>query len=307
MKKSLPYLALLLAHFIWGGNYLVAKITLQEFPIMTLAFLRFGLGLILLIPFLVFEHQKLTIKLADLPRLFFVGLMITTFNIAFFYEGITRTSVTTASAIMMTIPILSVLFGWLILKEKVFFINIIGIVLGVIGGLVILGLPLLLLGISDNQVVFGNVLILLGAVCWVMGLIQSKELLKKYTSLLITTIAFFTGVVTFLIPAGVEYLHNPQWPTQVSLLGILGLLYITALSSVSAYFLLEWGVSKLPVSRASLFQFVEPLVATTLGVLILADRISYSFIVGAIMIGLGVYWGTLGKEAHHRVYKAHRT
>ena len=44
LKKPIPYLALILAHLIWGINFIVAKITLQEFPPMSLAFLRFALA-----------------------------------------------------------------------------------------------------------------------------------------------------------------------------------------------------------------------------------------------------------------------
>ncbi len=306
LRNSLPYLALLAAHIIWGGNFLVAKVTLQEFPPMSLAFLRFALALVLILPFLLFEQKKVALKLADLPRLFLAGIMMTTLNIALFFEAITKTTATNAATISLATPMLSVLLGWIILKEKVFFINIVGIVMGILGSLVIIGLPLLFLGISDNQAVLGNLLIVLSSICWVIGLLQSKSLLKKYSSLTITTICFFTATVAFFLPAINEYYKNPQWVQQVSALGILGLLYITILSSISAFILLEWGFSKLPISRASLFQYVEPLVATTLGVMIMGDRISYSFIVGAIMIGLGVYWGTLGKEAHHRSFKAHR-
>lgn len=302
----LPILALLVAHTIWGINFVVAKVTLQEFPVMSLGFLRFTLALILILPFLFIQHRKPVIKLSDLPKLLIVGLLITVFNIALFYEGIIRTTVTNASVLMMIIPALSVFFGWLILKEKVFVINIVGITLGLLGAVVIIGVPLVLLGISDNQTVFGNLLIIISACCWVAGMILSKELLTKYSSLIITTVSFFVGMVTFLIPAANEYIQNTAWPTQVSTTGILGLLFITVMSSVSAYFLLEWGISKMPISRASMFQYTEPLIATTLGVLVLNERISYSFIVGAIMIGLGVYWGTLGKEAHHRLPKAHR-
>ncbi len=302
----LPYLALLVAHIIWGTNYVVAKITLQEFPPMSLAFARFCLAFILLVPFLVFERKKLAIKAQDLPKLFGVGMLITTLNIAFVYQGILRTSVTNASGIMMIVPALSVLIGWLILKEHVFTINVTGLIAGLLGTVILSGLPLFLLGISDPQVFLGNLFMILAALSWVVGLFFSKQLHAKYSSLAITAVAFLVAIICFAPPALLDYLENPQWINHVSIVGLAGLLYIALMSSVVGYFLIEWSVGKMPVSRAALFQYVEPFIATTLGVSILGDRISYSFIVGAILIGLGVYWGTLGKEEHHRLHRAHR-
>ncbi len=49
---ALPFLAIFVAHLIWGGNYVVVKLALNEFPVMSLAFLRFGLAIFLIVPFL---------------------------------------------------------------------------------------------------------------------------------------------------------------------------------------------------------------------------------------------------------------
>jgi len=120
LKKPLPYLALLVVHLIWGANFVVAKITLQEFPPMSLAFLRFSLASLFLAPFFFAETKKVKIKKADLPKLIAIGILIISLNITFFFEGIKRTSAIDASILTMTIPILSVLLGWWLLKEKIY-------------------------------------------------------------------------------------------------------------------------------------------------------------------------------------------
>ncbi len=302
-----PYIALLAAHTIWGGNYVAAKLTLQEIPTMTTGFIRFSLAFLLILPFLLTEKNKTPIALADLPRLVLIGLLMVVLNIALFFEGVSRIPVTNASAITMSGPALSVLFGWLFLKEKIYLFNLFGLIMGLVGALVIIGIPLLLVGLgADSQVLLGNLMIVGSSILWVSGILLAKEMMPKYGILTITTLSFFIGSVCFFIPAVYQYLNDSSWTQHVTALGIMGMAYMVVLSSVSAFFLLDWGLSKLPLGRASIFQYIEPLIATTLGVTLLNERISYSFIVGAIMIGLGVYWGTLGKEKHHRVHKAHR-
>lgn len=306
LSKPLPYLALILAHLIWGANFVVAKVTLQEFPSNSLAFLRFGLACLLLAPFVWAQRKKTKIDRVDLPKLVAVGVLIITLNIAFFFEGIQKTTAISASALTLIIPMLSVLLGWLFLKEKIYLINLLGVVLGLLGALIIIGLPQIILGNFSTQVILGNILIILASVVFVIGALFSQQLLKKYPTLIVTAIAFLVGTITFFIPALKDYIQNPSWMSNITFLGVLGLVYMTMLSSISAYFLFEWGLSKTDIVKADLFQYLEPFVATALAVTILGERISLSFITGAILISAGVYLGTLAKEIHHRHHKAHR-
>lgn len=314
LTKPLPYLALILAHIIWGANFVVAKITLQEFPPMSLAFLRFSFACLFLAPFFIAQKthsssgiKKIKISKKDLPKLIAVGTLIITLNIAFFFEGIKRTSAINASALTLIIPLLSVILGWWFLKEKVSLLNLAGVGLAGAGALIILGLPQLLMGDFNPNMLIGNVLIILASISWVLGAVISKQLLKKYSSLTVTAVAFLVGTITMFTPATLEYLQNPGWSSNVTFLGLLGLTYMILLSSISAYFLFEWGLSKTSVWAADLFQYIEPFVASILAISILEESISNTFLIGASLIALGAFLGTLSKPPNHRPHKFHRT
>lgn len=284
---------------------MVAKITLQEFPPMSLAVLRFALASLLIAPFFLAESKKIKIKKQDLPKLVAIGIFAITLNIAFFFEGIKRTTAINASTLTLIIPMLSVLFGWWFLKEKIYLYNLLGIAMGFVGALVIIGVPQIITGTQSSQIIWGNILIIFASVSWVTAAVISKGILAKYPSLVVTAVAFLVGVITMFLPAALEYIENPSWMSQITILGILGLTFMTLLSSISAYFLFEWGLSKTSVTVANLFQYIEPFVATVLAIWILGERISTTFTIGAILIAIGVYLGTLAKEKHHH-YKTHR-
>lgn len=314
-KTPLPYLALLIAHLIWGANFVVAKITLQEFPPMSLAFLRFAIASLFLAPFFLAETKKVKIDKKDLPKLISIGILIITLNITLFFEGIKKTTVIDASILSLTVPLLSVLFGWLFLREKIFLINLFGVGLGLFGALIIIGLPELLSGSFSTQSTIGNVLIILASISWVLGSIVAKPLLGKYGSLIVTAVAFIVGTTTFLIPAAIEYINNPSWPSQITILGLLGLAYMALLSSISAYFLFEWGLLKTSVYKANLLHYIEPLIAAFLAVLVLGENISSAFLIGGALIALSAYLGTVsknkqnlpaGRQVHQHHHKFHR-
>ncbi|MCL4440179.1 MAG: DMT family transporter [Firmicutes bacterium] len=286
---------------------MVAKLTLQEIPPMSLAFLRFCVALILLCPFLLTEKRNSKLETRDLPQLFVVGALMVTFNIAFFYLGLERTTTITAATLTMAIPALSVLLGWSILREKVYLINLLGIFTGLIGAVVIIGVPEIVLGTRQPSIssVIGNILVVFAALAWVAGATVSRNLLKKYSALTVTATIFTVGVMTFFAPALMEYMQDPAWPSRVTHMGLFGLLYIAFASSVSAYFLFEWGVAKLGIIKADLFQYLEPLVAAYFGVMLLGEQLTPLFLIGAVLVAVGVFWSTTGRP-EHRHHKAHR-
>lgn len=306
LKKPLPYLALLVAHLIWGANFVVAKITLTEIPVFSLSFLRFALAALLILPFILViksEHKK--IKIDHLPKLLGVGVLMVAFSILLFFEGLKRTTAINASVLTMVIPMLSVLGGWWFLREKIFVVNLLGIVAGFLGAIVVIGLPIIFTGNIVVSHLIGNFLILLSSVSFVAGAILSREMLKYYPPLFITGFAFLVGALIFIVPAINEYIQNPDWIKQITVLGVLGLLYITILSSVTAFFLHNWGLSKTNLVQSNLFQYIEPAVAASIAVPLLDERISFSFIIGTCLIVLGVYWGTLAKNDHHHSHYHH--
>ncbi len=306
-KTPFPYIALLLAHLLWGANYVVAKIVLHEVPVMSLSFLRFGLACLLISPFLInLEPKMKKVQYAHIPRLIIASLLLGTINITFFYLGISKTLAINASVLNLIVPILSVLGAWWFLKEKIYSINLIGIILAVLGTAAVIGLPLLLTSNFSGVEMFGNLLLILGGISFVAGALIIKPMFKEYSPLSITAFTFLTATVAFFIPAVLEYIANPDWISQVGIVSMLGILYIAVLSTVVAYFLMMWSYSKIELSHAVIIQYVEPAVAASLAIPLLGERISYSFIVGFCMIALGVYWGTLGRTEHHHINHKHQ-
>lgn len=306
LKKPIFYLAIAAAHLIWGANYVFAKITLTEIPVMSLGFLRYSLAVLLILPFLFnLEAKDRKIKLEHLPKLILGAVLVACINIGLFYTGLKRTTAINASVLELSIPIISVIAGWWFLREKIYTANLAGIIISLFGALSIIGVPLIFFGSLSTSALIGNLLILGSSISFVAGSMIFRQMLQIYKPIVITAVTFLIAAVTFLIPALIEYLANPNWVLSVSILGIFGLIYITVLSSICAYFLLLLGLTKIPVSHANLIQYIEPAVAATLAVPLLGERISFSFIIGTCMIVLGVYWGTLGKQEHHHIHHKH--
>lgn len=311
----LPYIALLVANIIWGATPVVAKLSIREIPVLTIGFLRFFLAYLLLIPFLVTASPKahtrfstaiFKFKLKDLPKIVLAGIMMVSLHIFFFLEGVKRTTAIDASTLSLFIPILTALISWLIFRHKLYWINVIGISLGLIGSMIVVGLPMLFTGSLTYDQLAGNLLIIASGITFIIGAYTTKSLLKSYSPLSLISWNFLIGALSFLPFAIIDYLTSPNWYLNVTLVGIVGIIFMTILSSISAYFLFEWGVKKVGVVKSDLFQYISPAVSASIAVPLLGERISFSFIIGTCLIILGVYWGTLGRTEHSRHLHSHR-
>src|SRR3989337_2094473 len=114
-KRHIAILALVGAHIIWGAAAPIFKWSLQDISPFTLAFFRFVLAAIIILP-LVYPHLK--INKQDFPKLFFLAFIGITAHIAFFFFGLEFTSSINVPVISAAVPIVLIIGSIIYLKEK---------------------------------------------------------------------------------------------------------------------------------------------------------------------------------------------
>ena len=73
---------------------------------------------------------------------------------------------------------------------------------------------------------------------------------------------------------------------------IIPLLYLGILSSIVAFFMVNYTISKIPVSQSAVFANLCTIVSIAAGVLILKEDFFFYDFIGAVVILVGV-WGTV--------------
>lgn len=136
---KLAIIAVLLAAITGGGNPVFVKIALQEIPVFTFNFLRFFISLLLILPLFLREKPKITKDVYKLIPLSLLPVM----NITLFAFGVRLTTATTGQMIYGAVPIVAGVLSYLFLSEKVGLNKIVGILLGFIGTMIIVLLPII--------------------------------------------------------------------------------------------------------------------------------------------------------------------
>jgi drug/metabolite transporter (DMT)-like permease len=299
------FLALIIANIIWGAAAPIFKLSLQNIPPFTLAFLRFFLGAIVLVFFLGNRIKPPKFARGDTELLLINAVSGITLNIALFFIGLTMTLSINAPVIASAAPIMTLFFALLLLKEKFVWKKFLGMLFGTIGILVIVFEPILASGLDGS--LLGNILLVGATVAAVVGTITGKKLCDRYNPHMITFWTFVIGAVSFLPLAIWEYIQNPLLYTQLDGRGYTGIVFGALLSSALAYILFNWGLSKITATDTAIFTYIDPVVGSILAVFLLHEPITGFFIIGSSLIFAGIFFaeGRLGYHPFHLFRRVH--
>ena len=294
------FLALIIANIIWGAAAAIFKLSLQNIPPFTLAFWRFFLGALII---LVIIGKKVSLPLTsrrDGILLFLYGFLGITINIIFFFWGLRLTYAINSPVISSAQPILTLFFALLFLHEAFKLRKFLGMVLGTLGILVIVIEPLLLRGVDGS--IIGNIYLVIATIAAVGQTIVGKKILNKYNPWAFTFWAFLVGAASFLPLALYEYAKIPHLYAALDWRGYLGIGFGAIFSSTLGYGLYAWGLSKITATDTAMFAYVDPIVGTVAGALILHEPITLPFVGGAFLIFGGIFLAE-GRIHYHPIRK----
>lgn len=291
MKLSSATILIILATVIWGATPAIMKLTLQEVPTFTLAFIRMAAASAIL-SFLVFKNLK--IKKQDLKTIVLAGLSGVTFNISLFFLGLKLAPAINAALLVASVPIITLFAANIYLKEK-FSAKLLAASAVAAGGVFfIVGLP----SATNLTQFIGNILLLFSALAWVFYEIVSKKLFKSYSASTITFWAMAIGAFSFLPFAAYEQFTSSGWIENVTIVGLLGILFGIFFASLTAYWAWQKGLSQMPAGRAAFFFYLDPISGAIFAVILLGEKIIPQLIVGGLLITMAVILAEYHRKNH---------
>ena len=283
IKNILPTLAIIGAVFLWGSSFVAMRIVLKDLHPFAVMFCRLFSAFIFIIPISIKlfpkSYQKNDWKILVLMVLFQPYLYF-----LFESNALTFTTSSQAGVISACLPLMVAVAAWFFLSESINSKTIIGLILSISG-------VILLTIFQSRQVdaphpVLGNILEVGAMLSACANLILIKKLSSNYGTWSLTGMQIIAGTIFFL--PGIKYIINADpsiWTMQLIFL----LLYLGICVSFLAFGLYNWGISKIKVSRASIFINLIPVTAVMLGWLILGETLNSKQMIAAIIVISGVF------------------
>lgn len=290
MKLSKSFIGIglaLLATFLWSANLVVARGLSSLVPPISLAFYRWLIALIILIPitYKAFIRQWPIVKKNLVFFILAALLGVTFFNTLIYFAGKTTTA-TNLSLIAITAPIYIIILSRIFYKEKFPIKSLFGIILTFIGILYLIskGDYTFLLELKFMQ---GDILMFIAAICFAGYSVLMKKKPEGIDMTVVLLVTIFIGTI-FLVPAYItEYLKSEAIKFTPTI--IASLLYVGIINSIIAFYCWNRAILIIGSQEAGIIYYSLPVFSSTLAIIILNEEIKIYHLYSLLLIFIGMY------------------
>ncbi len=266
---------MLLCQFLWGVNFVAAKIGLQHFQPLFFVALRFSLVALLLLPFVGIPKRKL---LQLIPLSMTMGVM----HFGLIFTGMRYLDAATSSiAVQLQVPFAAILAAFFF-KETLGWRRITGMIVAFAGVVLIAGEPRFIGNLWPLLSVVGAALV------WATANVQVKALGDEFDAVQLNGyIAIFAApqllVVSYL-------LEGNQWPTvlDVHWMGWAALLFQSVVVAIFSYWIWYNMMRRYPVNQVMPFTLLLPMIGVYSGHLFLDEAVTWQMLLGGLATLAGV-------------------
>jgi drug/metabolite transporter (DMT)-like permease len=277
---------MLLAVLFWAVNFSFVKIALREFSPHRFNGPRLALASVLLLVFLWKKEGGISLDRADAWKVLILGIVGNTFYQLLFINGISLTTASSTSLIMTMTPIFIALMSAIFIRERIHWAGWAGIFMSFFGLYLVVfsrGSFSPLLG----QNLKGNLLILLGNLCWAAYTVFSKPLLDKMSPLKLTTLTLAIGSL-FYLPFTAKNMLRQPW-VSLSSQSWAAFFYSSIFAIAVSYVIWYSSVRRVGNTKTGIYNNITPIFTVFFAHLFLRESISVRQVVGALIILLGFY------------------
>ncbi|MDE6416421.1 MAG: DMT family transporter [Duncaniella sp.] len=281
------HVSMLGANVMWGLMAPVAKMVMAAGiigPLLMTDFRIVGAAVMFWLYSLICPKE--TVPAADKLRLLGAALIGIVFNQGCYIFGVSHTAPGEAAVITTTMPLWVLLLSAVVLKESITGRKITGIVLGGCGALIlVLGNLGSAAGGGNN--IKGDLLVLTAQLSYACYLTFYKNFIRKYS--VVTLMKWmFTFAAVVILPFSAESILSARWQ-DVTPAEMAGVAYVVAGATFVAYILVMIGQKNLRPAVVGMYNYVQPVVATAVGIAVGLDKVTGMKIVAVAMIFWGVY------------------
>lgn len=283
---------MILLCMIWGIQQVAIKLAAPDIsPMMQIA-IRSGLAALLIFPLIKISHFKnLYAKEYLLPGIW-LGILFSV-EYLFVAEALRYTSASHTVVLLYTAPIFVALgLHWKLPSEKLSFIQWGGILLA------FLGIVLSFIR-SDHQtetalsqILYGDFMALMGGVMWALTTISLR--LTKLSEVHPTQTLFYQLISAFIILLPTTFLMN-QTSILWSTTAIWSMIFQVFIMSLFSLILWFWLLRNYLANALGVFSFLTPVFGMIFGVMFLNEHIELNFILGSMLVMLGIMIVSLHK------------
>lgn len=286
-SKTIPYLEAFFAVVVWGASFIATKVALQDISPVSVVWLRFSMGVLILGAAVAMRGQFALPKGNEWAYFALLGFLGITFHQWLQSNGLQTSEAGTTAWIVATTPVFMAMLGRVVLKERLNWFKTTGIFLAFAGVLLVVSKGDLSSVSVGRFGAPGDKLILVSAVNWAVFSVLSRRGLKSYPAGLMMFHVMSLGWIFTSIPFFVG--KNAAEIPNLTFNGWLGIAFLGIFCSGLAYIAWYDALQALSAAQTGVFLYIEPLVAVVVAFFVLGEPVTAVSLVGGGVILLGVW------------------
>jgi drug/metabolite transporter (DMT)-like permease len=289
-NKFYPYGSAVFSMLLWGMSFVWTAIVLDYYQPVTIIFLRLIISTLFLFIWIRLFQKPEKIQRKDLP-LFFLSALFNPF-LYFLGEnyGVKFTSPTISAVMIATIPIVASIVAYFRLKEKMSFINIVGVIISFLGIMVML----LNRNFELDASPVGILALLLAVGSAVGYVIYLKILSTRYSPFFIIAFQNLIGIFYFL-PFFVIFDFQQFISVTPDFKVISSLIALAVFCSSIAFVAFTIATREIGVSKANVFANLIPVFTGIFSFLVIGEELHLQKILGIVIVVGGLFFSQLKK------------
>ena len=284
--RSLAYLAFFTVCTVWGTTYLAITVSLETVPVLLVAGLRWMFAGLVLSAVMLSTGRSL-----PGPRLWgplaLLGFLMNVLGngLVVFAQQYVASGLT--AVLIATTPFWTALVErFLPNGERFTTRSLIGLGLGFSGIVVLVWPEMTNGGAGGRMFILGVIAIQLACIGWVFGTAYARRHELGDNPFRSTALQMiFSG--TMLLAAATW--HGDWQQLSFSPRTIAAMLYLSIAGSLVAYSAYIYAIQHLPMQLVSLYAYINPLIAVTLGTLLLAEPFTSRIAIAAALVLAGTW------------------
>ena len=254
---------LLAIGLFWGVNWPILKVSMEVIPVFTFRAIAVFGGSLCLFVVCRYLGYSLRIPLNHWLPLILVTVLIFGFQVLSGY-GVLNTGSGRAAVMAYTMPVWAIPLGALLLSERITWLKLLALLLGLGGMALLLFSDMGTLGSAP----IGMILMLVTAVLWALATIVQKKVQWVVPTIVLVAWQSLMGSIPLAVGASFIDYNSITFPGWIPILGLLYNIFVATAFCFYAYFEV---VRIFPVGVSTIGVMIAPVVGVFSGALILSE------------------------------------
>lgn len=278
----------LLFALMWSSAFTSARMIVADAPPLTALAFRFLISGIIGVGLALMMGQTWRLTRAQWRATFIFGLCQNALYLGLNFVAMTRVEASLAAIIASTMPLMVAFFGWILFREKLRPLAVIGLVAGVVGVGLIMGSR-----ISGGTDIGYVSLCFIAALALTVATLSVRGASTGGNVMMIVGLQMFVGSALLAVSALLFETWSVHWSPR--LIGAFA--YTTLIPGVLATWIWFWLVGRIGAVKAATFHFLNPFFGVAIAAAFLGEQLGSTDIIGVMIIAGGILAVQLSRQA----------